>query len=67
MKTLKAKPFREENNDDKIHSQVSSRMKRKLFVDINIEGSLTVKPRLIIFINSTNEEGEQILDENMSC
>ena len=42
-------------------------MKRKLSVDINIGGSLTVKPIIIIFINSTNEEGEQILDENMSC
>ena len=67
MKTLKAKLFLEENNDDgKIHNRVPSRMKRKLFVDISTEGSLTVKPRLIIFTNSTNEEGEQILYENMS-
>ena len=35
MKSSKAKPFREENDDDKIHSCAPSRMKRKLFVDIN--------------------------------
>ncbi|KAA0049922.1 hypothetical protein E5676_scaffold105G00680 [Cucumis melo var. makuwa] len=34
MKTLKEKPLHEKNNDDKIHSCVPSRMKRKLFVDI---------------------------------
>ncbi|KAA0033937.1 hypothetical protein E6C27_scaffold43059G001310 [Cucumis melo var. makuwa] len=37
MKTLKPKPFHEENDDDKIHSRVPSRMKRKLSVDINTE------------------------------
>ncbi|TYK14647.1 hypothetical protein E5676_scaffold663G00230 [Cucumis melo var. makuwa] len=37
MKSLKAKPFHEENDDDKIHSHVPSRMKRKLSVDINTE------------------------------
>ncbi|TYK15150.1 hypothetical protein E5676_scaffold790G00140 [Cucumis melo var. makuwa] len=37
MKTLKAKPFHEENDDDKIHSRVPSRMKMKLSVDINTE------------------------------
>ncbi|KAA0051327.1 Retrotransposon gag protein [Cucumis melo var. makuwa] len=58
MKILKTKIFHEKNNDDgKIHSRVSSRMKRKLSVDISTEGSLTVKPRLIIYTNSTNEEG----------
>ncbi|KAA0056121.1 ty3-gypsy retrotransposon protein [Cucumis melo var. makuwa] len=67
MKSSKAKPFREENDDDKIHSCVPSRMKRKLFVDINTEGSLTVKPRFIIFTNPTNEGDEQILVENKSC
>ena len=66
IKTLKGKSFHEENNDDKIHIRVSSRMKRKLSVDINTEGYLTVKLRLIIFTNSTNEEDEQILDENKS-
>ncbi|KAA0062746.1 Retrotransposon gag protein [Cucumis melo var. makuwa] len=67
IKTLKTKPFLEENNDDgKIHNRVPSRMKRKLSVDISTEGSLTVKLRLIIFTNSINEEGEHILDENMS-
>ena len=66
MKSSKAKPFRKENDDDKIHSCVPSRMKRKLSVDINTEGSLTVKPRFIIFTNPINEEDEQILDENMS-
>ena len=55
------------NNDEKIYSRVPSRMKRKLSADINIEGSLTMKPIFIIFTNSTNEEGEQILDENMTC
>ncbi|KAA0066864.1 Retrotransposon gag protein [Cucumis melo var. makuwa] len=56
MKTLKVKIFHEENKDDgKIHIDVPSRMKRKLSVDINTEGSLTVKPRLIIFTNPTNE------------
>ncbi|KAA0035697.1 retrotransposon gag protein [Cucumis melo var. makuwa] len=61
MKTLKAKSFYEENNDDKIHSHVLSRMKRKLSVDINTEGSLIVKPRLIIFTNPTNEgEGDNV-------
>ncbi|KAA0031634.1 hypothetical protein E6C27_scaffold139G004030 [Cucumis melo var. makuwa] len=35
MKSLKAKLFHEENDDDKIHSRVPSRMKRKLSVDIN--------------------------------
>ncbi|KAA0059024.1 retrotransposon gag protein [Cucumis melo var. makuwa] len=67
MKSLKAKPFREENDYDKIHSRVPSRMKRKLSVDINTEGSLTVKPRFIIFTNPTNEGDEQILVENKSC
>ncbi|TYK00108.1 retrotransposon gag protein [Cucumis melo var. makuwa] len=67
MKSLKAKPFHEENDDDKIHSRVPSRMKRKLFVDINTEGSLTVKPRFIIFTNPINEGDEKILDENKSC
>ncbi|TYK19794.1 hypothetical protein E5676_scaffold307G00230 [Cucumis melo var. makuwa] len=37
MKSLKVKPFREENDDDKIYSRVPSRMKRKLSVDINTE------------------------------
>ncbi|KAA0051895.1 gag protease polyprotein [Cucumis melo var. makuwa] len=65
MKMLKTKIFREENNDDgKIHSHVPSCMKRKLFVDISTEGSLTVKPRLIIYTNSTNEEDE---DLSMCC
>ncbi|KAA0068201.1 retrotransposon gag protein [Cucumis melo var. makuwa] len=67
MKSLKAKPFHEKNDDDKIHSRVPSRMKRKLSVDINTEGSLTVKPRFIIFTNPINEGDEQILDENKSC
>ncbi|KAA0039099.1 retrotransposon gag protein [Cucumis melo var. makuwa] len=67
MKSSKAKPFHEENDDDKIHSCVPSRMKRKLSVDINTECSLTVKPRFIIFTNPTNEGDEQILVENKSC
>ena len=65
MKTLKVKSLHEENNGEKIHSCVSSRMKRKLFVDINTEGPLIVKPKIIIFTNSTNEEGEQIFYENI--
>ncbi|KAA0060715.1 gag protease polyprotein [Cucumis melo var. makuwa] len=67
MKSSKAKPFREENDDDKIHSCAPSRMKRKLFVDINTECSLTVKPRFMIFTNPTNEGDEQILVENKNC
>ncbi|KAA0040811.1 retrotransposon gag protein [Cucumis melo var. makuwa] len=67
MKSLKVKPFHEENDDDKIHSRVPSRMKRKLSVDINTEGSLIVKPRFIIFTNPINEGDEKILDENKSC
>ncbi|KAA0036167.1 hypothetical protein E6C27_scaffold69G00260 [Cucumis melo var. makuwa] len=47
MKSSKAKPFREENDDDKIHSCVPSRMKRKLSVDINTEAE-----RIFIFIIS---------------
>ncbi|KAA0051997.1 hypothetical protein E5676_scaffold409G001950 [Cucumis melo var. makuwa] len=39
MKSLKVKSFHEENDDDKIHSRVPSRMKRKLSVDINTEGA----------------------------
>ncbi|TYK19591.1 hypothetical protein E5676_scaffold1274G00410 [Cucumis melo var. makuwa] len=39
MKSLKVKPFHEENNDDEIHSHVSSRMKRKLSVVINTKGA----------------------------
>ena len=35
MKTLNAKLFHEENNNNKIHSHVPSRMKRKLSIDIN--------------------------------
>ncbi|KAA0063850.1 hypothetical protein E5676_scaffold258G00080 [Cucumis melo var. makuwa] len=66
-KSLKAKPFHEENDDDKIHRRVPSRMKRKLSVDINIEGSLIVKPRFIIFTNPINEGDEKILNENKSC
>ncbi|KAA0051515.1 hypothetical protein E5676_scaffold610G00560 [Cucumis melo var. makuwa] len=38
MKSLKAKSFHEENDDDKVHSRVPSRMKRKLSVDINTKG-----------------------------
>uniref|UniRef100_A0A9I9EA29 Myb/SANT-like domain-containing protein n=1 Tax=Cucumis melo TaxID=3656 RepID=A0A9I9EA29_CUCME len=56
---MKAKPFHEENNDNKIHNRVSSRMKRKSSIDINTEGSLTVKLRLIIFANPTNK-GERM-------
>ncbi|KAA0048558.1 retrotransposon gag protein [Cucumis melo var. makuwa] len=41
MKSLKAKPFRKENDDDKIHSRIPSHMKRKLFVDINTEGAVS--------------------------
>ncbi|TYK15207.1 Retrotransposon gag protein [Cucumis melo var. makuwa] len=42
MKTLKAKPFHEENNDNKINNRVPSHMKRKL-VDINTEvGSIDI-------------------------
>ncbi|KAA0055462.1 retrotransposon gag protein [Cucumis melo var. makuwa] len=67
MKSLKAKPFHEENDDDKIHNRVPSRMKRKLSVDINTEGSLTVKPRFIIFTNPINEGDEKFFDENKSC
>ncbi|TYK16519.1 retrotransposon gag protein [Cucumis melo var. makuwa] len=67
MKSFKAKPFHEQNDDNKIHSRVPSRMKRKLSVDINTEGSLTVKPRFIIFTNPINEGDEKILDENKSC
>ncbi|TYK27425.1 retrotransposon gag protein [Cucumis melo var. makuwa] len=66
-KSLKAKPFHEENDDDKIHSRVPSHMKRTLSVDINTEGSLTVKPRFIIFTNPINEGDEKILGENKSC
>ena len=67
MKILKEKLFLKENHDDcKIHSRVPSCMKRKPSVEISTKGSLTGKPRLIIFTNSTNKEGEQILDENMS-
>ncbi|KAA0047911.1 retrotransposon gag protein [Cucumis melo var. makuwa] len=55
MKSLKAKSFHEENNDDEIHSHVPSRMERNLFVDVNTEGSLTAKSRLIVFTNPTNE------------
>ena len=65
MKTLKIKSLYEENNDEKIHSRVPSCMKRKLSIDINTEGPLIVKPRLIIFTNSTNEEGEQNFDGNI--
>ena len=65
MKTLKEKPFHEENKDDEIHNRVPSRMKMKL--SIYTEGFLTVKSKVIIFTNSTNKESEQILDENMSC
>ncbi|TYK30263.1 gag protease polyprotein [Cucumis melo var. makuwa] len=67
IKSLKAKLFHEENGDDKIHSRVPSRMKRKLSVDINTESSLIVKPRFIIFTNPINEGDEKILDENKSC
>ena len=66
IKTLKAKPFHEENNGDKIHSRVPSRMKRNLSVDINTEGSLIVKPTLIIFTNLTNKGDEQIPEKNKS-
>ena len=66
MKTLKENHFMKKIMA-KIRSCVSSRMKRKLFVDINTEGPLIVKPKIIIFTNSTNEEGEQFLDKNMSC
>ncbi|KAA0032176.1 hypothetical protein E5676_scaffold186G00740 [Cucumis melo var. makuwa] len=41
MKSLKAKSFHEENDDDKIHSRVPLRMKRKLSVDINTKGNST--------------------------
>ena len=67
MKTLKVKPFHEENHDDKSYSRIPSCMKKNLSVDINTKGSLTMKPRRIIFTNLTNEGDEQILDENKSC
>ena len=68
MKTFKAKPSHEENNDEKIYNCVPSHMKTKItIIDINTKGSLMVKPRLIIFTNPTNEEGEQIFDEHMCC
>ena len=38
---------------------VLSCMKRKLSVDINTEDPLIMKLKIIIFTNSTNEEGEQ--------
>ena len=66
MKTLIEKSFHKENNDDKINSRVSSHIKRKLSVDINIKDSLTAKLRLSIFTNFINQWVEQILDENMS-
>ena len=65
MKTLKVKSLHEENNNEKIDSRVPSRMKRRLSVDINTEDPLIVKPRPIIFTNSTNEEDEQIFYENI--
>ncbi|KAA0041727.1 retrotransposon gag protein [Cucumis melo var. makuwa] len=46
MKSLKAKPFHGENGDDKIHSRVPSRMKRKVSVDINIEASFIFLKKL---------------------
>ncbi|TYK27123.1 ty3-gypsy retrotransposon protein [Cucumis melo var. makuwa] len=47
MKSLKAKLFHEENDDNTIHSCVPSRMKRKLSIDINTEAE-----RIFIFIFS---------------
>ena len=68
MKTLKVQSFHEKKKRwDSQYSHVPSRKKRKLSVDINTEGSLIVKSRVIIFTNSTNKEGEQIFDGNMSC
>ena len=65
MKTLKVKSLHKENNGEKIRSCVLSRMKKKLSVDINTEGPLIVKAKIIIFTNSANEKGEQIFDENI--
>lgn len=66
IKTFIAKPFGEANNGKKIHSLVPSCMKRKLSVVINTESSLTVKLKLIILANPTNEGGNQSHDENKS-
>ncbi|TYK20938.1 retrotransposon gag protein [Cucumis melo var. makuwa] len=46
MKSLKAKPFHEENDDDKIHIRIPSRIKRKFSVDINTEASFIFLKKL---------------------
>ena len=65
MKTLKVKSLHEENNDEKIRSCVLSCMKKKLSVDINTEGPLIVKLKVIIFTSSANKEGEQFFYEHI--
>ncbi|TYK23623.1 hypothetical protein E5676_scaffold500G001390 [Cucumis melo var. makuwa] len=62
MKSLKAKPFHEENDDDKIHSHVPSRMKRKLSVSINTEAE-----RIIIFIFSHVLQPRGSLSSSSMC
>ena len=64
IKTLKAKSFCESNNDEKIHHLILSRTKRKLSADINTEGFVAVKPKLIVLTVPTNEEKDQSHDEN---
>ncbi|KAA0045115.1 hypothetical protein E6C27_scaffold30G001110 [Cucumis melo var. makuwa] len=63
MKSLKAKPFHEENDDDKIHSHVPSRMKRKLSVSINTE----VEKIIFIFSHMLQPRGSSSSSSYMCC
>ena len=45
-----------------IHSAVSSRMKRKMFISLNTEGSLEVKRHDVVFTRPKNNEPEDEVD-----
>ena len=52
--------------DEDIHSAVPSRMKRKIYVSINTEGSLKVKRQNVVFTRPKNNEPEDEVDV-VSC
>ena len=64
---LKEKLPHETKGEGEIHSAISSRMKRKIFMTLNSsKGSLKIKRRDVIFTNPKDESPEQVEGET-SC
>ncbi|KAA0050119.1 uncharacterized protein E6C27_scaffold675G001360 [Cucumis melo var. makuwa] len=53
--------------DEKIRIAVPSRMKRKMFVSVNTEGSLKVKPHDVVFTRPEDNEPEDKVDVAGCC